>query len=77
MGNYMKFDYHRKRRILVSNVELKRIIKRLATKINKDYKNKEPILIVLMNSSFVFIGHLVQHLEIGVEVEFFKDLYLF
>lgn len=68
----MKFNYHKKRQILVSNDELKKTIYKLAHKINKDYKNKEPILIALMNSSFVFIGHLVQHLEIGVEVEFLK-----
>lgn len=66
------FNYHRKRNVLVSNKELKQIIKKLATKINKDYKNKEPILVALMNSSFVFIGQFVQELEIGVEVEFLK-----
>lgn len=68
----MKFDYYRKRRVLVSNDELKKIIYKLTHKLNKDYKGKEPILVALMNSSFVFIGHLVQHLDFGVEVEFLK-----
>ncbi len=68
----MKFNYNRKRKVLVSNQELKRIIRKLANKINKDYQGKEPVLVALMNSSFVFIGHLVQHLKIGVEVEFLK-----
>lgn len=68
----MKFDYYRKRKIIVSYARLIKEIKRLAKEIDHDYKNKHPVIVGLMNSSFVFLAELVQNITIDVEIDFVK-----
>lgn len=68
----MKFDYYRKRKIIVPYNKLIKAIKRIANEINNDYKNKHPVIVGLMNSSFVFLAELVQNITIDVEIDFVK-----
>lgn len=68
----MKFDYYRKRKIVVPYNKLIKEIKRLAKEIDHDYKNKHPVIVGLMNSSFVFLGELIQNMTIDVEIDFIK-----
>jgi len=48
-----------------------RIIK-LAQKINKDYKDRVPIFIGILNGSFIFMSDLIRHIKIDCEVDFLK-----
>jgi len=61
-----------KLKLLINKEEIKNKVKELAEKINKDYKEKEPILIGILNGCFVFMADLVRELKIPVEIDFVK-----
>src|SRR5881628_1995177 len=47
-------------------------IEELAKLINKDYKNKNPLFIAILNGSFMFAADLFKHLSINAEICFIK-----
>lgn len=47
-------------------------IGRLAEEINKDYKNKTPIFIAILNGAFVFAADLFKQINIPAEISFIK-----
>lgn len=47
-------------------------IKRLATDINRDYVNKRPLFIAILNGSFMFASDLFKELTIDAEICFIK-----
>lgn len=47
-------------------------IKELAEIISKDYKNKIPVFIGVLNGSFIFMSDLVKNVTIDCEIDFFK-----
>lgn len=47
-------------------------VKDIATKINSQYKGKNPILIGVLNGSFVFLSDLIRDLDIECEIDFLK-----
>src|SRR4030065_1400310 len=47
-------------------------IKELAEIISKDYKDKIPVFIGVLNGSFIFMSDLVKNVGIDCEVDFFK-----
>lgn len=47
-------------------------VKRVAIQINQDYEGKNPLLIIILNGSFIFASDLVRELSISVEVSFIK-----
>jgi len=47
-------------------------IKELAEIISKDYKDKIPVFIGVLNGSFVFMSDLVKNVGIDCEIDFFK-----
>ncbi|WP_337040578.1 hypoxanthine phosphoribosyltransferase [Emticicia sp. 17c] len=47
-------------------------IRNLAQEINKDYAGKNPLLIGVLNGSFMFIGDLFKSIEIDCEVTFIR-----
>lgn len=47
-------------------------IKELASQINNDYKEKKPLLIAVLNGSFIFAADLCKHLTIESEISFIK-----
>lgn len=60
----------------ISKSKISRRVKRLASKISKDYRNRNtngvPIFIGVLNGSFIFISDLVRELEIDAEIDFLK-----
>ena len=56
----------------ISEAELDEIVSKLAKKINKDYKGKKPLLLGVLNGSFMFISDLMKKLTIECELSFIK-----
>ncbi len=47
-------------------------VKELAQTINKDYKGKTPIILCILNGSFIFTADLVRHFDFPLTVEFVR-----
>lgn len=58
--------------ILVSRDEIARTVDRLAGEINRDYRDKEPLLIGVLKGSFVFMADLVRRLDLSLQVDFVR-----
>ncbi|NBP71158.1 MAG: hypoxanthine phosphoribosyltransferase [Cytophagia bacterium] len=56
--------------ISAQNVEQK--VKALATKVNQDYQDKTPLILPILNGSFIFASDLVKELSIPCRVSFVK-----
>lgn len=50
--------------------EINATVQRLAREINKDYKDKNPLLVGILKGCFIFMADLVRNLDIAAEVEF-------
>lgn len=55
---------------MIKEVDIKKRIKELGREINRDYCNKNPILIGVLKGAFVFMADLLRELEIPVEIDF-------
>jgi hypoxanthine phosphoribosyltransferase len=47
-------------------------IKQLADQINKDYDNKIPIFIGVLNGAFIFMSDLIREIKVNCEIDFLK-----
>jgi hypoxanthine phosphoribosyltransferase len=47
-------------------------VKGLAAQLNKDYDDKKPLLIAILNGSFIFAADLFRHLTVEAEISFIK-----
>lgn len=47
-------------------------VKELAAKVNEDYKDKTPLLLPILNGSFVFASDLVKELSVPCRISFVK-----
>ncbi len=47
-------------------------VKEIAGNINKDYKDKKPLFIAILNGSFMFAADLFRHITIDAEISFIK-----
>ncbi len=47
-------------------------IQELAGKINQDYADKQPLIVVVLNGAFLFAADLVKHLTIPCEITFIR-----
>ena len=59
-------------RVLITGAEIESVIRRLASAITRDYREKNPILIGILKGSFVFLADLVRQLDFPLEVEFVR-----
>ena len=59
-------------KLLLSDSEIKKRVKELANKISRDYKDKTPIFVGILNGSYVFMADLLRELNIQAEVDFVK-----
>lgn len=57
---------------LISEKQIKSRVKELAEEISDKYRGKTPILIGVLNGSFIFLADLVRELTIDCEVDFIK-----
>ena len=52
--------------------EIKSTIKRIAEQINKEYEDKQPLFIAILNGSFMFASDLFKEITIPCEISFIK-----
>lgn len=56
----------------ISEKDIQKRVKELGDQISKEYKNKLPIFIGVLNGSFMFLSDLLKHVDIHCEMDFFK-----
>ena len=56
----------------ISEVEIQQAIGKIADEINRDYKEKCPLLIPVLNGSFMFASDLMKQLTCQCEISFIK-----
>ena len=59
-------------RVFITEEEIKKRVKELAEGINRNYAGKTPILIGVLNGSFIFFSDLIRDINIDCEIDFFK-----
>ena len=61
-------------RILISEAEIEETVKRISAEIDRDYANsgKKLLLLCILKGSVVFMGDLMKHITIPVEIDFMK-----
>ena len=57
-------------RVLINHQEIEAAVRRLASEISEDYRNKNPVLLGILRGSFVFLADLIRHLDFPLEVDF-------
>jgi hypoxanthine phosphoribosyltransferase len=61
-----------KPRVIIPKKEIDKKVVELATKLRKDYRGKNPLLIGILKGSFVFMSDLVRAMNIPVEIDFVR-----
>lgn len=56
----------------ISEQELDQIVSEMADQINADYRGKRPVILGILNGSFMFLSDLMKKIEIDVELSFLK-----
>ncbi len=59
-------------RILISRDEIAKAVGRLASEIERDYQDKQPLLIGVLKGAFVFMADLIRQLNLPLELEFVR-----
>ena len=57
---------------MISEAEIKERVKAVAQQISKDMEGKNPLLLAVLNGSFVFAADLMRYLTIECEISFVK-----
>lgn len=58
--------------VLIGERRLQRRVRELARAISRDYKGRVPVLIGVLNGSFIFFADLIREITVDCEVDFFK-----
>lgn len=69
---FLKLQNEDRLTVYIGSKQIKKRVAELAKKIRKDYKDKDPILIGVLNGSFIFIADLVRAMGINMEIDFLK-----
>ena len=56
----------------ISDQDISKRVKEISNEISRLYCDKNPILIGILNGSFIFMSDLIRHLNIDCEVDFIK-----
>ena len=56
----------------ISDQDIARRVKEISNEISRLYRDKNPILIGVLNGSFIFLSDLIRHLNIHCEIDFVK-----
>jgi hypoxanthine phosphoribosyltransferase len=56
----------------ITREDIDREVKKVAEMINRDYAGKRPLLLGVLNGSFMFVADLMKHLDIECEISFVK-----
>lgn len=57
---------------VLSAGEIKRKVKKIGKKINKDYKDKNPVLISILKGSVVFLSDLLKYVDVKCSIDFIE-----
>jgi hypoxanthine phosphoribosyltransferase len=55
---------------LLSREQINAAVKRLAAELNRDYRNKKPLVLAILKGSFIFMADLVRELDFPVDIDF-------
>ena len=58
--------------IFISSDKIQKRIHEMAVQINKDYKDKNPLFLSILNGAFIFTADLFREITIPAEVSFIK-----
>lgn len=56
--------------ILITREEIEQTVVRLAREIEKDYQDRQPLLVGVLKGSFVFMADLIRRLHLPLELDF-------
>jgi len=56
----------------LSEKEIQETVKKIADRLNQDYKDRRPLFIAILNGSFMFAADLFKYLTIEAEISFIK-----
>jgi len=56
----------------ISAQEIEKVVMALATKIDRDYKGRHPIVLIVLNGAFIFAADLIRQLSLPLRVDFVK-----
>jgi hypoxanthine phosphoribosyltransferase len=56
----------------ITNARIQKTVESLAVRINEDYKGKTPVLLPILNGSFIFAADLIKCIDIDCRVSFVK-----
>lgn len=56
--------------VLIKETEIQQKVQEIGKKINKEYKDRKPILIGVLKGAFVFLADLLREIDITVEIDF-------
>ncbi len=59
-------------KIFITEQEIRKRISELADKLNRDFQDRVPIFIGILNGSFIFMSDLIREITIDCEIDFFK-----
>lgn len=59
--------------IYITQSDMEKNIDRISNQINNDYKDKNPLFLVMLNGAFMFATELLQRINIPCEVSFVKS----
>ncbi len=59
-------------KVMIADTEIKQSVESLGVQITKDYQDKNPIFVGILNGSFLFIADLVRAVDTECEIDFLK-----
>ena len=58
--------------IYLQSEEIQSKVKALSVKLNEEFEGKSPLIIVVLNGSFMFLADLVKHINLACQIHFIK-----
>jgi len=59
-------------KILISRDEIAKAVSRLAREVERDYQDKQPLLIGVLKGSFMFMADLIRQLDLPLDLDFIR-----
>lgn len=59
-------------KVFITKDQLEERLSQLGQQLNKDFKDKRPIFIGVLNGAFIFLADIMRHVSIACEVDFMK-----
>ncbi|HCA43380.1 MAG TPA: hypoxanthine phosphoribosyltransferase [Bacteroidetes bacterium] len=56
----------------ISSTAIQNRVAQIGSKINKDFKNKNLVVICVLNGAFMFCSDLIKHISLELEIDFIK-----